>query len=85
MATVLLGITLASCGSTPELPAVLKEHKDKASFTKINNGAVQLVALFNGNDLTGWYTYTQAHGKNNDVGKAFTVEDGILHFAGASM
>lgn len=85
MAAVLLGITLASCGSTQELPAVLKEHKDKASFTKINNGALQPVALFNGNDLTGWYTYTQAHGKNNDVEKAFTVDGGILHFAGESM
>jgi hypothetical protein len=85
IAAVLSGILLTSCGSTQDLPAVLKEHKDKASFTKVNNGAVQPVALFNGSDLTGWYTYTQAYGKNNDVEKAFSVEDGLLHFAGASM
>ncbi|MDR0688030.1 MAG: DUF1080 domain-containing protein, partial [Prevotellaceae bacterium] len=35
--------------------------------------------------LTGWYTYTQAYGKNNDAEKAFTVENGVLHFDGESM
>jgi hypothetical protein len=85
IAVMLSGVLLTSCGSAPELPAVLKEHANKASFTKINSGAVQPIALFNGRDLSGWYTYTKAHGKNNDVEKAFSVEDGILHFAGESM
>jgi hypothetical protein len=80
-----LGTLHVSCGGTQELPAILKDHKDKASFTKVNDGSAQLTSLFNGKDLTGWYTYTQKYGKNNDVENAFTVEDSALHFAGEAM
>ncbi|MDR0688265.1 MAG: DUF1080 domain-containing protein, partial [Prevotellaceae bacterium] len=84
-AAMLSGIALTSCGGAEELPAIVAAHKDKASFTKVSDGAAQLQSLFNGKDLTGWYTYTQAYGKNNDAEKAFTVENGVLHFDGESM
>jgi beta-glucosidase len=68
-----------------ELPAILKAHKNRALFTKLNNSTVNYLPLFNGKDMTGWYTYTQTYGKNNDVEKAFTVDNGVLHFAGEHM
>ena len=35
--------------------------------------------LFNGRDLTGWYTFLQKHGKDKDPDKVVTVEDGAIH------
>ena len=35
--------------------------------------------LFNGRDLTGWYTFLQEHGKDSDPDKIVTIEDGAIH------
>lgn len=35
--------------------------------------------LFNGRDLTGWYTYLPSHGVDHDPEGVFRVEDGVLH------
>lgn len=35
--------------------------------------------LFNGKDLTGWYTFLQEHGKDSDPDKIVTIEDGAIH------
>src|SRR4051794_39503749 len=35
--------------------------------------------LFNGRDLTGWYTFLQKHGKNSDPDRVITIEDGAIH------
>jgi hypothetical protein len=35
--------------------------------------------LFNGRDLTGWYTYLPSHGVDRDPEGVFRVEDGVLH------
>ena len=43
------------------------------------SGAVQ---LFNGQDLTGFDTFLQKKGKNNDPDKVFTVNDGVIHVSG---
>lgn len=40
------------------------------------------VKLFNGKDLTGFYTWLKGHGKNNDPDKVFTVHDGTIHITG---
>src|SRR5438105_252015 len=47
------------------------------------------VHLFNGKDLTNFYTYLAApekgqkpYGKNNDPEKVFTVHDGMIHVSG---
>ena len=34
--------------------------------------------LFNGRDLTGWYTFLQKHGKNSDPDRIVTIEDGAI-------
>lgn len=38
--------------------------------------------LFNGKDLTNFYTYLKGLGKNNDPKKVFTVHDGMIHVTG---
>jgi hypothetical protein len=40
------------------------------------------LALFNGKDLTGFYTYLKPHGKNIDPNKVFTVADGVIRVSG---
>jgi hypothetical protein len=66
------------------VPDILKEHKDKSSFTKLKGKTVKPIALFNGKNLTGWYSYTKTYGLNNDVEKAFTVENGFIRLNGKS-
>jgi len=38
--------------------------------------------LFNGRDLSGFYTYLKTSGKNNDPDHVFKVLDGMLHVSG---
>ena len=40
------------------------------------------IKLFNGKDLTNFYTYLKGHGKNNDPEKVFTVKDGMIRVSG---
>ncbi len=49
----------------------------------------QVIKLFNGKDLTNFYTYLGApekgkpkYGKNNDPEKVFTVQDGMIRVSG---
>jgi hypothetical protein len=65
------------------VPEILKGHKDKILFTKIQD-KVEITPLFNGKNLDGWYIYSK-YGVNNDVEKAFKVENGLIHLAGESM
>src|SRR4051794_34712090 len=34
--------------------------------------------LFNGRDLSGWYTFLQVHGKGKDPDRVVTIEDGMI-------
>ncbi len=40
------------------------------------------VALFNGENLNGWYTYIKGRGKNSDPNKVFTVSDKMIRVSG---
>jgi hypothetical protein len=67
----------------PEIPEILQNHPDKASFTKLNDA--QFISLFNGTDLSGWYIFTEKYGVNTDSENEFLVEDSVLHFNGEPM
>ncbi|GIW82040.1 MAG: hypothetical protein KatS3mg105_3847 [Gemmatales bacterium] len=41
-----------------------------------------VIHLFNGKDLTNFYTFLKGYGKNNDPKKVFTVKDGMIHVSG---
>ena len=36
-------------------------------------------SLFNGRDLTGWYTFLQKHGKDSDPDHVIAIEDNAIH------
>jgi hypothetical protein len=40
------------------------------------------IKLFNGKDLTNFYTFLKGQGKNNDPQKVFTVADGMIRVSG---
>jgi hypothetical protein len=40
------------------------------------------IKLFNGKDLTNFYTYLRKLGKNNDPSNVFTVKDGMIRVSG---
>jgi hypothetical protein len=42
----------------------------------------QPIKLFNGKDLTNFYTWLKPHGKNMDPNKVFTVQDGVIRVSG---
>jgi len=42
----------------------------------------QPIRLFNGKDLTNFYTYLKGVGKNKDPDKVFTVQDGMIRVSG---
>jgi hypothetical protein len=37
------------------------------------------VSLFNGRDLTGWYTFLQKHGKDRDPDHVIAIEENAIH------
>ena len=42
----------------------------------------QWIKLLNENDFSGWYTFLQSKGRNNDPDKVFNIKDGLLHITG---
>jgi hypothetical protein len=63
---VLLAIIVTGCAATV----------DESKHMAVN---LEWTPLFNGKDLTGWYTYLKGLGKNNDPQKVFQVRDGTIH------
>ena len=57
------------------VPAPLPGQDFAASGTAIE--------LFNGKDLSGFYTFLKNHGKSNDPDHIFNVENGVIHVSGA--
>ena len=43
------------------------------------------IPLFNGKDLSGWYSYLESSGKNKDAKGVFKVEDGMIHILDVPM
>ena len=48
----------------------------------IQADAAEIVRLFNGKNLNGFYTYLRDRGRNSDPLKVFTVSDGVLRISG---
>lgn len=44
--------------------------------------AAEPIALFDGKDLSKWYTFLRDHGKDKDPNGTFTVKDGVLRISG---
>ena len=61
---------------TLTLAAILATAPQDAEPTGADAG---WTPLFNGKDLTGFYTFLQKHGKNSDPDGIITIEDGTIH------
>ena len=72
---VLSGIGVAVAGAA-FLPAAVAE-----ALLQQTPG-VQGIPLFNGKDLSGFYTHLRGYGRNNDPKQVFRVDDGMLHITG---
>ena len=44
--------------------------------------AADTISLFNGKDLSSFYTFIKDRGKNTDPQKVFTVKDGVIRISG---
>ena len=64
---------LALCGAAGLLLSVAPDSPGGGGGT---------VKLFNGKDLTNFYTYLKGVGKNKDPDKVFTVQDGMIRVSG---
>ncbi|HLT93810.1 MAG TPA: DUF1080 domain-containing protein [Membranihabitans sp.] len=62
-----LGLTLNAC----------KSGDEKAVATE-----KEVIKLFNGENLDGWYTWLRGIGRDQDPKNVFTVEDGMIHISG---
>jgi hypothetical protein len=71
----LAGVGIAMAGASA-LPAAAAE-----ALLQPKPGAPGL-PLFNGKDLSGFYTHLTGYGKNNDSKRVFRVDDGVLHITG---
>jgi hypothetical protein len=64
----------------PTLPLILALLAvDPAPGTAKARAQKEWVPLFNGRDLTGWYTFLQKHGKDRDPDRVITIEDEAIH------
>ena len=87
LASLLLPAALlcASVGCAPklDLPETVANHAELKTFTALKSNKGVPVALFNGSDLNGFYSFQRTYGKNDDQEKAINVQDGIIHLDGA--
>jgi hypothetical protein len=52
------------------------------SASEKKNTAKSNLQLFNGKNLSGWYTFIKDKGRNNDPDKVFTVQNRLIHISG---
>ena len=71
--TVMLCMTLIGVFLPPELAAQGAAKDGEVSGT---------IHVFNGKDLSGFYTFLKDRGRDTDPEKVFTVSDGLLHISG---
>ncbi len=47
-----------------------------------NQNNAEIIKLFNGHNLDGWYTFLQNRGRDTDPKRVFTVQDGMIRIFG---
>jgi len=55
---------------------------ERAGATDQKKAAGAATQLFNGKNLSGWYTFLRNQGQDNDPEGVFKVEDGLIHVSG---
>lgn len=52
------------------------------AMSQVAFSQAQEIQLFDGKSLSGWYPYISKRGRDADVKKVFTVENGLIHISG---
>jgi hypothetical protein len=76
---LLTSLTLVSLGQENAPGGTQAQAKPPAQPPKSGPEAVHWISLFNGRDLTGWYTFLQKHGKNRNPDRVIAIEDHEIH------
>ncbi|MHB1556032.1 MAG: 3-keto-disaccharide hydrolase [Isosphaeraceae bacterium] len=74
-----VSMSLAVVGFSPPGDARASRPTRAQAEAQAPSPAPNWTPLFNGRDLTGWYTFLQKHGKNQDPDHVITIEDGAIH------
>jgi hypothetical protein len=74
-----LALTLVTSVALAGLGRETDRGIEQGSGRAATEAVERWVPLFNGRDLTGWYTFLQKHGKNQDPDRVITIEDGSIH------
>ncbi len=77
--SVIASLVIILMVSSPGISAGINPVKEQSHVKK---ESVQTQKLFNGKDLSGWYTFLKGKGKNVDPNKVFTVENGLIKISG---
>ncbi len=75
----LLALEEGSEGAYQDALFVLRNVKPSTAALPDTHTLEGWRSLFNGQNLSGWYTYVPGQGKNSDPERIFKVEDGTLH------
>jgi Domain of Unknown Function (DUF1080) len=76
-----MALSLAMAGGANGVGELLAGPPKEAAARKSEpeQAKERWVSLFNGRDLTGWYTFLQKHGKNSDPDHIIVIEDESFH------
>jgi hypothetical protein len=72
-----LGPVMSGQADRPRGSPILTAQGSSAPASR--DDKARWVPLFNGRDLSGWYTFLQKHGKDQDPKRVITLEDGAIH------
>ena len=56
--------------------------QDSRSVLSDSPESNDVIHLFNGTDLSGWYTFLEDRGRNNDPKDVFTLQNGMIRISG---
>lgn len=80
-------VRLAACDAQHPVKGVVFEEVEGVGGTEFVNAAAPAVRrgrdLFNGRDLSGWYTWLKGRGRNVDPAGVIAVTNGVIRVSGA--
>jgi hypothetical protein len=77
--SLVAGICVMSFVPEPAPGSNRPQGKSPAPPSAASRDSPRWISLFNGRDLTGWYTFLQKYGKNRDPDRVIAIEGEAIH------